>query len=161
MIGDTINTTIKPYSELIPAVRPVLKRLLNVPDPQQDVEASHDVFSLLCFDDIDLDSSYYADPIDGWDTREEIILAYESMDVINTICVIEIIGRQYLYTNRKKPFKNPDKVFKSWAKELWEYNEKEKCGTIKYICGKVDMRKYLINGMHLLGIALKEEIGNV
>lgn len=160
MIGDTINTTIKPYSELIPAVRPVLKRLLNVPDPQQDVEDSHDVFSLLCFDDIDLDSSYYADPIDGWDTREEIILAYESMDVINTICVIEIIGRQYLYTNRKKPFKNPDKVFKSWAKELWEYNEKEKRGTIKYICGKVDMRKYLINGMHLLGISLKEESSN-
>ena len=160
MTDDTINTTIKPFSELIPAVHPVLKRLLNESDTQHDAEESHDVFSLLCFDDVDLDCSCYADPIDGWDTREEIILAYESMNVINTICVIEIIGRQYLYTNRKKPFKNPDKVFKIWAKELWEYNEKEKRGTIKYICGKVDMRKYLINGIHLLGISLKEESSN-
>ena len=161
MISNTINTTIKPYSELIPAVRPVLKRLLNASDTQRDVEESHKGFSLFCIDDIDWDSCCYADAVDGWETREEIILANENMDVINTICVVEIIGRQYLYTNRKKPFKNPDKVFKSWAKELWEYNEKEKCGTIKYICGKVDMRKNLINGMHLLGISLKEEIGNV
>ena len=157
MISDTINTTIKPYSELVLAARPILKRLLDVPDTHHDAEESLDVFSLPCIDDIEWDNCYLGDSIDEWDSREEIILSYEDMDVINTICVIEIIGRQHLYTNRKKPFKNPDKVFRSWAKELWEYNEKEKSATIKYICGKVDMRKYIANGLHLLGISLKEE----
>ena len=71
----------------------------------------------------------------------------------------EIIGRQYLYPNRKARSKT-QKMFKSWADELWEYNEKGKIGTIEYICGKVDMREYILNGMRLLGISLKEEKSN-
>ena len=153
MIKDTINTTIKPYSELINAARPVLKKLLGDADDRQDGIVFHDGFALFSVDDVDLDCCCFVDPTDEWVTHEETILANANMDVINTICVVEIIGRQYLYTSRKKPFKNPDKVFRGWAKELWEYNEKEKSATIKYICGKVDMRKYLINGMHLLGIS--------
>lgn len=154
MIKDKINTKIKPYPDLIRAALPALKKLLGISDTQYD--EIHNDYSLIYLGDTDSDCCCFFDPVD----EGELILAYEDMDVINTICVIEIIGKQYLYTNRKKPFKNPDKVFKSWAKELWEYNDKEKDGTIKYICGKVDMRKYINNGIHLLGISVEEESRN-
>ena len=152
MNRSTNNEPIKAYSELIPAAMPALKKLLDVSASRQKQAASPG--KLVVFKPNDIV------PVDELAELEESILANENLDVINTICVIEIIGRQHLYTNRKKPFKNPDKVFKSWANDLWEWNEQGKVGTIKYICGKVDMRKYILNGMHLLGISLMEEKSN-
>ena len=63
------------------------------------------------------------------------------------------LGRQYLYTDRKKPFKNPDKVFKSWAKELWEYNEKGKeeplsISATKSICVNILSMEYTFLESH-------------
>lgn len=152
MNRSTNNKPIKAYSELIPAAMPALKKLLDVSASRQKQAASPGKLVVYKPNDIV--------PVDELAELEESILANESLDVINTICVIEIIGRQHLYTNRKKPFKNPDKVFKSWANDLWEWNEQGKVGTIQYICGKVDMREYILNGMRLLGISLKEEKSN-
>ena len=152
MNRSTNKKSIKAYSELIPAALPALKKLLDVSASRQKQIAHPGKLIVFKVND--------PVPVDELAELEESILANEDLDVINTICVIEIIGRQHLYTNRKKPFKNPDRVFKSWADELWEYNEKGKIGTIEYICGKVDMREYILNGMRLLGISLKEEKSN-
>jgi hypothetical protein len=152
MNRSTNKKSIKAYSELIPAALPALKKLLDVSASRQKQIAPPGKLIVFTAND--------KAPVDVLAELEESILANENMDVINTICVIEIIGRQYLYPNRKSPFKNPEKMFKSWADDLWEHSEKGKNGTIKYICDKVDMREYILNGMRLLGISLKEEKSN-
>ena len=89
---------------------------------------------------------YQDDDLSGYD-----------LDVINTVCVIMIVGRQCLYTRRKKPFKDPSAVFSRWARDLWTIDPRERQGEISYIKGKVDLIQYLVHGTRLLRIDMKGE----
>ena len=68
----------------------------------------------------------------------------------------ELLGRQYLYQRRKKPFNAPDEAFVRWAADLWTLREQDKAGDIRYLCGKTDLREYLSRGLQLLCIDLTE-----
>ena len=116
--------TIKPYNELITLSMPAIRKIHQL--------------------------RFLRSPCE----QVEEILSKESLDVINTLCVIMIIGRQHSYNGRKKPFKQPDKVFKSWAADLWEFGEDKRKGLIDYVSGKNDVLKHLNHGEKLLGISL-------
>ena len=51
--------------------------------------------------------------------RRIAVLNECSLDVVNTICTIMVLGRHSLYLRRKKPFNAPDAVFVRWAADLW------------------------------------------
>lgn len=88
--------------------------------------------------------------------RRIAVLNECSLDVVNTVCTIMALGRQYLYLRRKKPFNAPDAVFVRWAADLWTLREQDKAGDIRYLCGKTDLREYLSRGLQLLRIDLTE-----
>ena len=77
-----------------------------------------------------------------------------SLDVVNTVCTIMVLGRHSLYLRRKKPFNAPDAAFVRWAADLWTLREQDKAGDIRYLCGKTDLREYLSQGLQLLRIDL-------
>lgn len=78
--------------------------------------------------------------------RRIAVLNECSLDVVNTVCTIMVLGRQNLYQRRKKPFNAPDAVFVRWAADLWTLREQDKAGDIRYLCGKADLREYLSRG---------------
>ena len=78
--------------------------------------------------------------------RRIAVLNECSLDVVNTVCTIMVLGRHSLYLRRKKPFNAPDAVFVRW----------DKAGDIRYLCGKTDLREYLSQGLQLLRIDLTE-----
>ena len=84
--------------------------------------------------------------------RRIAVLNECSLDVVNTVCTIMVLGRQNLYQRRKKPFNAPDAVFVRWAADLWTLREQDKAGDIRYLCGKTDLREYLSRGLQLLRI---------
>lgn len=86
--------------------------------------------------------------------RRIAVLNECSLDVVNTVCTIMVLGRQNLYQRRKKPFNAPDAVFVRWAADLWTLREQDKEGDIRYLCGKTDLREYLSQGLQLLRIDL-------
>lgn len=86
--------------------------------------------------------------------RRIAVLNEYSLDVVNTVCTIMVLGRQNLYQRRKKPFNAPDAVFVRWAADLWTLREQDKAGDIRYLCGKTDLREYLSQGLQLLRIDL-------
>ena len=88
--------------------------------------------------------------------RRIAVLNECSLDVVNTVCTIMALGRQYLYQRRKKPFNAPDAAFVRWAAGLWTLREQDKAGDIRYLCGKTDLREYLSRGLQLLRIDLTE-----
>lgn len=68
--------------------------------------------------------------------RRIAVLSACSLDVVNTVCTIMVLGRHSLYLRRKKPFNAPDAVFVRWAADLWTLREQDKAGDIRYLCGK-------------------------
>lgn len=86
--------------------------------------------------------------------RRIAVLNECSLDVVNTVCTIMVLGRHSLYLRRKKPFNAPDAVFVRWAADLWTLREQGKAGDIRYLCGKTDLREYLSRGLQLLRIDL-------
>lgn len=86
--------------------------------------------------------------------RRIAVLNECSLDVVNTVCTIMVLGRQNLYLRRKKPFNAPNAVFVRWAADLWTLHEQDKAGDIRYLCGKTDLREYLSRGLQLLRIDL-------
>ena len=86
--------------------------------------------------------------------RRIAVLNECSLDVVNTVCTIMVLGRQNLYQRRKKPFNAPDAVFVRWAADLWTLREQDKAGDIRYLCGKMDLQEYLTRGLQLLRIDL-------
>lgn len=68
--------------------------------------------------------------------RRIAVLNECSLDVVNTVCTIMVLGRHSLYLRRKKPFNAPDAVFVRWAADLWTLREQDKAGDIRYLCGK-------------------------
>lgn len=88
--------------------------------------------------------------------RRIAVLNECSLDVVNTVCTIMVLGRHSLYLRRKKPFNAPDAVFARWAADLWTLREQDKAGDIRYLCGKTDLREYLSQGLQLLRIDLTE-----
>lgn len=86
--------------------------------------------------------------------RRIAVLNECSLDVVNTVCTIMVLGRQNLYQRRRKPFNAPDAVFVRWAADLWTLHEQEKSGDIRYLSGKTDLREYLTRGLQLLRIDL-------
>ena len=88
--------------------------------------------------------------------RRIAVLNECSLDVVNTVCTIMVLGRHSLYLRRKKPFNAPDAVFVRWAADLWTLREQDKAGDIRYLCGKTDLREYLSQGLQLLRIDLTE-----
>ncbi len=128
MENNRTNTLNKPYHELISQATPTLNRLLSA--------GSHPP------------NKSYAENVE--------ILSAQTLDVVNTVCAIAIIGRQCIYNRRHKPVKNPDKVFKTWAEPVWKSREDEKDGAIAYICGKVYMKEYLERGIRYLQIQLDQ-----
>ena len=71
--------------------------------------------------------------------RRIAVLNECSLDVVNTVCTIMVLGRHSLYLRRKKPFNAPDAVFVRWAADLWTLREQDKAGDIRYLCGKTDL----------------------
>lgn len=55
--------------------------------------------------------------------RRIAVLNECSLDVVNTVCTIMVLGRHSLYLRRKKPFNAPDAVFVRWAADLWTLRE--------------------------------------
>lgn len=88
--------------------------------------------------------------------RRIAVLNECSLDVVNTVCTIMVLGRHSLYLRRKKPFNAPDAVFVRWAADLWTLREQDKAGDIRYLCGKTDLQEYLTRGLQLLRIDLTE-----
>ena len=86
--------------------------------------------------------------------RRIAVLSACSLDVVNTVCTIMALGRQYLYQRHKKPLNAPDAAFVRWAADLWTLREQDKAGDIRYLCGKTDLREYLSQGLQLLRIDL-------
>ena len=86
--------------------------------------------------------------------RRIAVLNECSLDVVNTVCTIMVLGRHSLYLRRKKPLNVPDAVFVRWAADLWTLREQDKAGDIRYLCGKTDLREYLSRGIQLLRIDL-------
>ena len=86
--------------------------------------------------------------------RRIAVLNECSLDVVNTVCTLMVLGRQYLYQRRKKPFNAPDEAFVRWAADLWTLHEQEKSGDIRYLSGKTDLQEYLTRGLQLLRIDL-------
>ena len=74
--------------------------------------------------------------------RRIAVLNECSLDVVNTVCTIMVLGRHSLYLRRKKPFNAPDAVFVRWAADLWTLREQDKAGDIRYLCGKTALREY-------------------
>ena len=105
----------------------------------------------------DYDMDYYNCYCDDYCNRVGNILRHFDLDVINTVCVIMVIGRQSLYQARRKPYKAPEMYFIRWAKDLWTFDSREKDSDISYISGKKDLARYLAKGTHLLKIKLKGE----
>ena len=81
--------------------------------------------------------------------RRIAVLNECSLDVVNTVCTIMVLGR-----HSRKPFTAPDAVFVRWAADLWTLREQDKAGDIRYLCGKTDLREYLSRGLQLLRIDL-------
>lgn len=129
--------TPKDYNGLVEKATPALYEIITKADID-DFDAFYDT----------ADWGYYPN-------YPEIVLNRYDADVVNTVCVIMIIGRQSLYCHRRKAYKNPDKVFASYANGLWSLNPKERENNIKYISGKIDLIKYLVHGMKLLRIKLE------
>lgn len=48
--------------------------------------------------------------------RRIAVLNECSLDVVNTVCTIMVLGRHSLYLRRKKPFNVPDAVFVRWRR---------------------------------------------
>lgn len=88
--------------------------------------------------------------------RRIAVLNECSLDVVNTVCTIMVLGRHSLYQRRRKPFTAPDAVFVRWAADLWTLHEQEKSGDIRYLSGKTDLQEYLTRGLQLLRIDLTE-----
>ncbi len=65
--------------------------------------------------------------------RRIAVLSACSLDVVNTLCTLMVLGRHSLY---QKPFNVPDAVFARWAADLWTLREQDKAGDIRYLCGK-------------------------
>ena len=86
--------------------------------------------------------------------RRIAVLNECSLEVVNTVCTIMVLGRHSLYLRRKKPFNAPGAVFVRWAADLWTLHEQEKDGDIRYLSGKTDLQEYLSRGLQLLRIDL-------
>ena len=85
--------------------------------------------------------------------RRIAVLSACSLDEINTLCTLMVLGRHSLYLRRKKPFNAPDAVFVRWAADLWTLREQDKAGDIRYLCGKTDLSSpYCISSSLLIPI---------
>ena len=92
-------------------------------------------------------------PFDDRNNRiAECVLQMCSMEVISSITVIMVIGRDALEYPSDYPCKAPAKTFKVWAEDLWSDNPATKEGDIGYLCGKRDLREYLRSGIQALRI---------
>lgn len=87
-------------------------------------------------------------------TKAEQILAGYRLDDVRTLQVIMTIGRRYKDIKRRKPVKNPDKVFKSWD----DYLGFDACANVQneidYLFGKNDWQSWLKYGMRVLSITV-------
>lgn len=82
----------------------------------------------------------------------ECVLHKCSMEVISSITVIMVIGRDALEYPFAYPCRAPAKTFMAWAEDLWSDNPATKEGDIGYLCGKRDLREYLLSGIQALRI---------
>ncbi len=92
-------------------------------------------------------------PIDDrCNLRAERVLNKCSMEVISSITVIMVIGRDAIEYPSDYPCRAPAKTFMAWAEDLWSDNPETKEGDIGYLCSKRDLREYLLSGMQALRI---------
>ena len=92
-------------------------------------------------------------PIDDRNnTRAELVLRKCSMEVISSITIIMVIGRDALEYPADYPCKAPAKEFMEWAKSLWSDDPITKEEDIEYLCSKRDLREYLLSGKQALRI---------
>ena len=82
----------------------------------------------------------------------ECVLHKCSMEVISSITVIMVIGRDALAYPSDYPCRAPAKTFIAWTEDLWSDNPATKEGDIGYLCGKRDLKEYLLSGMQALRI---------
>ena len=88
---------------------------------------------------------------EGSDIQAERILKSCSMEVVETVNIIMILGRDY-YDEEVEPVQNPTNVFKSYYDEHWIDNPKLKAGEIAYLVSNRNLAYYLQAGMQALGI---------
>lgn len=92
-------------------------------------------------------------PIDDKNNfRAERVLRKCSMEVISSITIIMVIGRDAMEYPSDYPCKAPAKEFMEWAKSLWSDDPITKEEDIEYLCCKRDLREYLLSGMQALRI---------
>lgn len=92
-------------------------------------------------------------PFDDRSNRiAECVLQMCSMEVISSITVIMVIRRDALEYPSDYPCRAPAKTFMAWAEDLWSDNPATKEGDIGYLCGKRDLREYLLSGIQALRI---------
>ena len=92
-------------------------------------------------------------PIDDRNnTRAELVLRKCNMEVISSITIIMVIGRDALEYPADYPCQAPAKEFMEWAKSLWSDDPITKEEDIEYLCSKRDLREYLLSGKQALRI---------
>ena len=89
---------------------------------------------------------------DSNNNRAERILRKCNMEVISSLTIIMVIGRDALEYPSDYPCKAPAKTFMAWAEDLWSDNPVTKEGDIEYLCSKRDLREYLLSGKQALRI---------
>lgn len=89
---------------------------------------------------------------DSNNNRAERILQKCNMEVISSLTIIMVIGRDALEYPSDYPCKAPAKTFMAWAEDLWSDNPVTKEGDIEYLCSKRDLREYLLSGKQALRI---------
>ncbi len=89
------------------------------------------------------------------DYRKTTVLLMNSDPlVVRTVATMMYLGRNGYYNHRKKPYKHPTRVLKSWYDLLFDKETPpEKDFEMHAIIGVVGLRKYLSTAMNLLSIS--------
>lgn len=75
------------------------------------------------------------------------------LKIVNTVEILMIMGRHAQYNHRKKPYKHPIAVLKSWDDYVsGGYANTNKEHEILYVTGKVHLKSYLKTSMKLLSV---------
>ncbi|MFI3254551.1 MAG: hypothetical protein R3Y63_09480 [Eubacteriales bacterium] len=84
--------------------------------------------------------------------QEEILHSVDS-SIVRTVVVMMCMGKNSIDNHRKKPYKHPIDVLKSWDEHIpGSYATIDKKGDIEYMLGKGYMNHALRTSMHLLSI---------
>ena len=86
------------------------------------------------------------------DLKAEKLLKTCSIEVVETVSIILILGRDAYYDKQTEPVKDPVKLFKEYYDEHWIDDPEMKEYEIEYIVSKRDLPDYLQAGMKALNI---------